>query len=202
MTYTERELPLKDIEPNTGQIEGVPANPRQIDKGRLELLKKSITDNPEMLWLRELIVYAHKPSRKYVIIGGNMRYRALRELGYKIVRCKVIEEATPDQLRAYTIKDNGGFGEWDFDLLANEWDIAELADWGVDVWRAADSDDIDLDVKTRTVNEMVEECGDFIQVSFIFDKERGETVKAFVKEFGKEPITDKIIEVCQNAEVK
>lgn len=196
MTYTQRELPLKDIEPNTGQIEGLPANPRQINKDRLELLKKSINENPEMLQLRELIVYAHQPSGKYVIIGGNMRYRALKALKYKTAVCKVIEDATPEQLRAYTIKDNSGFGDWDFDALANEWDIAELADWGVDVPQ------LDLDVKTRTVNEMVEECGDFIQVSFIFDKERGETVKAFVKEFGKEPITDKIIEVCQNAEVK
>lgn len=169
MTFTEREIPLKDIEPNTGQIDGVPANPRQIDKSRLELLKKSITDNPEMLGLRELIVYAHKPSGKYVIIGGNMRYRALRELKYKAVPCKVVEDATPDQLRAYTIKDNGGFGEWDFDLLANEWDIAELADWGVDVPTPDLTESKDLSDKLTDVYKIEIECENELQQQTTFD---------------------------------
>lgn len=124
-------LPLSAIEPNRGQIDGLPKNPRALRDGKFDALKKSIADNPEMLALRELLVYQH--GDKYVIIGGNMRYRALKDLKYKDAPCKVIPADTPvETLRAYTIKDNGDFGEWDFDLLANEWDDDPLEDWGVD----------------------------------------------------------------------
>lgn len=125
-------LPLSAIEPNRGQIEGLPKNPRVLRDAKFDALKKSIIDDPDMLALRELLVYQH--GDKYVIIGGNMRYRALKELKYKDAPCKVIPADTPvETLRAYTIKDNGDFGEWDFDLLANEWDDEPLNDWGVDL---------------------------------------------------------------------
>ena len=125
-------IPIAKIEPNKGQIEGLPANPRFIRDEKFKKLVKSIEDNPEMTALREVLVYPH--AGKYVIIGGNMRYRAMKELGYKDAICKVLpENTTPEQLQAYTIKDNAGFGEWDFDLLANDWDAGLLCDWGVDI---------------------------------------------------------------------
>lgn len=126
------KLPLSKIEVNKGQIEGLPKNPRFIRDDKFKKLVKSIEDNPEMTALREVLVYPH--GGKYVIIGGNMRYHALKELGYKEAICKVLpEDTTPEQLQAYTIKDNASFGEWDFDLLGNEWDADLLCDWGVDV---------------------------------------------------------------------
>ena len=125
-------LPLSAIEPNRGQIDGLPKNPRVLRDAKFDALKKSIIDDPDMLALRELLVYQH--GDKYVIIGGNMRYRALKELKYKDAPCKIIPADTPvETLRAYTIKDNGDFGEWDFDMLANEWDDEPLNDWGVDL---------------------------------------------------------------------
>jgi hypothetical protein len=125
-------LPLSKIQPNNGQIEGLPKNPRFIRDEKFKKLVRSIEDNPEMTALREVLVYPH--GGKYVIIGGNMRYQALKELGYKEAICKVLpENTTPEQLQAYTIKDNAGFGEWDFDLLANDWDADLLDLWGVDV---------------------------------------------------------------------
>lgn len=112
------KIKLSLIETNKGQIEGLPKNPRFIKDEKFKKLVKSIEENPEMLELRELLVYPF--NGKYVIIGGNMRYRAIKELGYKEVPCKVIPEtATIEQLKAYTIKDN--------------WDFAELEDWGVDL---------------------------------------------------------------------
>jgi hypothetical protein len=117
---------------NTGQIEGLPKNPRFIRDEKFELLKKSIQENPEMLSLRELLVYPL--DGKYIVIGGNMRLEACKALGYKTVPCKVLDAATTvEQLKAYTVKDNAGFGEWDWDMLANEWDSAQLTEWGVDV---------------------------------------------------------------------
>lgn len=125
-------LKISDLLFNNGQIDGLPKNPRFIKDDKFKKLVKSIEENPEMLELRELLVYPY--NDKYVVIGGNMRLRALKELGYKEVPCKVIPEtASVEQLKAYTIKDNNGFGEWDFDLLSNEWDFADLEDWGVDL---------------------------------------------------------------------
>lgn len=127
-----KNIELRLIEPNKGQIEGLPKNPRFIKDTKFEALVKSIEENPEMLAMRELLVYPHEG--KYVIIGGNMRYRAMKEIGYKVAPCKVIPEtATPEQLRAYTIKDNNGYGEWDFDMLGSEWNADELEQWGVDL---------------------------------------------------------------------
>jgi hypothetical protein len=132
-------LPLSKIESNKGQIEGLPKNPRLIRDGKFEILKKSIQDDPEMTALRELLVVEH--NGKYVIIGGNMRFRAMQDLGIKEAPCKVIPADTDvEKLKAYTIKDNAGFGEWDWDDLANEWCDAPLSDWGVDVWEAQDEE--------------------------------------------------------------
>ena len=125
-------IPLAQLEPNKGQIEGVPENPRSIDVTKFKKLKASIEENPEMLSLREVLVYPH--GDKYVIIGGNMRYRALKELGYKDAVCKVIPQGTTaEQLRAVAIKDNNNFGDWDFDALANLWNAEELDRWGIDL---------------------------------------------------------------------
>lgn len=127
-----KNISIKQIEPNKGQIEGLPKNPRTIKGAKFDKLVKSIEENPEMLALRELLVYPH--DDKYVVIGGNMRLEALKKIGYKDAPCKIIpKETTVEQLKAYTIKDNNGFGEWDSDLLTNEWDTVSLDDWGVDL---------------------------------------------------------------------
>ena len=127
-----KSIKIKDLATNDGQIDGLPKNPRQIRDHRYEKLKKSIEDAPEMLQLRELLVYPH--GGKFVIIGGNMRYRACKELGYKELPCKVLDAETPvEKLRQYAIKDNENFGEYDWDVVANEWDTAEMEDWGVEL---------------------------------------------------------------------
>ena len=125
-------LPIGKIETNHGQIDGLPKNPRVLRDEQYKRLKKSIEDNPEMLTLRELLVYPH--GGKYVVIGGNMRLRILQDLGEKEVPCKIIAEDTSvDKLRAYTIKDNTSGGEWDWDELANVWDEEELEAFGLDL---------------------------------------------------------------------
>lgn len=121
-------IPISQIETNKGQIEGLPKNPRLIRDEHFKKLLQSIKDNPEMLYLRELLVYPHQG--RYITIGGNMRLMAMRDLGYTEAPCKVIPEGTSiEQLKAYTIKDNAAYGEWDYDLLANEWDVDQLDDW-------------------------------------------------------------------------
>ena len=127
-----QNIELSKLEVNKGQIEGLPKNPRLIKDAKFEKLKKSIEDNPEMLGMREVLVFPH--GSKYVIIGGNMRFQACKELQFVTVPCKILDkDTTAEQLRAITIKDNVGFGEHDWELLANEWDSIELEDWGLDV---------------------------------------------------------------------
>lgn len=130
-----KNLKLSELELNSGQLEGLPKNPRFIRDERFEKLKKSIEEAPEMLALRELLVYP-LDSGKFIVIGGNMRLRACKDLGYKELPCKVIAKETPvEKLREYTIKDNVAFGQEDWDVLANDWDAKELDDWGLDVWQ-------------------------------------------------------------------
>ena len=119
------------IDNNTGQIPGVKANPRVLRDDKFRKLKKSIQDNPKMMALRELMVFEH--DGRYVTIGGNQRLEALRSLKAKEAPCKVIPaDTTPDELNAYIVLDNAPFGEWDWDMLANQWDAQDLSDWGVD----------------------------------------------------------------------
>lgn len=126
-----KNIDIKLIEPNNGQIEGLPSNPRFIKDKRFLKLVKSIEDAPEMLEYRTLLVYPQKD--KFIAICGNMRLRACQKIGYKTLPCVVLNEDTPvEKLREYTIKDNVGFGEDDLDALANEWDEKELLNFGME----------------------------------------------------------------------
>ena len=124
-----KQIPLSKLTANNGQIEGIPKNPRFIKNERYQKLVKSIQDNPEFLGARELIVHEH--NGKYVVLCGNMRYRASKELQFDSIPCKVIPEYfSIEQIKAIIIKDNISFGDDDFDALANEWDALELEEWG------------------------------------------------------------------------
>ena len=126
-------LPMSAIEINNGQLKGLPKNPRLIKNAKYDKLKESITNYPEMLSWRSLLVYP-LDNGKYIIVGGNMRYRAMKELGHNEAPVFIIPKETPiEKIKAYTILDNNGFGEWDWDLLANEWDADMLDDWGLDL---------------------------------------------------------------------
>lgn len=125
-------IKIELLEKNKGQIPGVPKNPRKQSKAKFEALKKSIIDLPEMLELRELLVYPC--GGKYVIIGGNMRFRALSALGYKTAPCKVLPpETPPEKLKAIVLQDNNSFGEDDFAKLLDGWSLDELNSLGYDV---------------------------------------------------------------------
>lgn len=132
MLIERKSIKIHDLKVNTGQIPEVPQNPRFIKDARYRKLVKSITDDPEFLEIRELIVFPLKNT--FIVLGGNMRLRACIELGFTEIPCKVLPKDTPkEKLRAFAIKDNEGFGENDWDLLANEWDQQELLDWGMEL---------------------------------------------------------------------
>ena len=142
-----RNVAIGLLEENKGQIEGLPANPRQWTRMDLDSLKKSIEETPELLEARGCIAVPHEG--RFVVLGGNMRLSACRELGMKEIPCYVFPESTPTaKLKEIVIKDNGSFGAWDFDMLANEWSDLALSDFGVQIpeeWGAAANDSEETD---------------------------------------------------------
>lgn len=114
-------VPIGDIKPN-------PDNPRHIKDDKFKKLVTSIKDFPQMLELRPIVV-----DSDGIILGGNMRLKACQAAGLKEVPVIYADQLTEDQKREFIIKDNVGFGEWDWDVLANEWDEVVLDAWGLDV---------------------------------------------------------------------
>ena len=134
---------ITDVKPN-------PKNPRIIKDGKFQKLVKSIQEFPDMLNKRPLIVFTDVDN-KYCVLGGNMRLKALNELKFKEIPVIIADEWTEEQKAEFLIKDNVGFGEWDWDSLANEWDADKLDDWGLDIpnFNINDNEDIidEVDIK-------------------------------------------------------
>ena len=121
-------------------------NPRVIRDNKFQKLVASIKEFPEMLKLRPIVV-----NKDMIILGGNMRYKACIEAGLKEVWVLKATDLTKEQENEFIVKDNVGFGEWDWDILANIWDSKKLKDWGLDVWQPEEEidysvlDEVDLD---------------------------------------------------------
>lgn len=105
-----------------------PNNPRTIDKVKFDLLVKSIQEFPSMLELRPIIV-----NSDMMVLGGNMRLKACIKVGLKEVPIIIADNLTEEQQREFLVKDNVGFGEWNWEQLANDWDIELLSDWGLEI---------------------------------------------------------------------
>ena len=125
-------IPVALLDENKGQLEGVPKNPRVIKGKRFKQLCESIKEDPELMNLRALLVYP--VGERYVVVDGNMRLKALRDMAHVVAPCEVLKDGTtPEQMKRYIAKTNSAFGDWDWDALANEWDGDPLDDWGVDL---------------------------------------------------------------------
>lgn len=186
MEIVTQSIPTLKIWPNTGQIAGIPKNPRFIRDERFAKLVRSIIDHPEMLELRECLVVEY--ADEYVAIAGNMRLRGVVEVSSmsdddfaviieekqsldnfnewlaaisdlranKCIPCKIIPRtASIEQIKAYIIKDNVGFGQDDYDLLANEWDQDELLDWGMIITSFDVADDEPEEKEKKSVVKLV-----------------------------------------------
>ena len=113
---------------NINTIKSNPNNPRIIKDNKFSKLVKSIRQFPEMLELRPVVV-----NKDMIVLGGNMRLKASINAGLKEIPIVVADNLTEEQENEFIIKDNVGFGEWDWDVLANTWEIDKLNDWGLDV---------------------------------------------------------------------
>lgn len=148
-----QNIDITKLEYNEGQIEGLSKNPRYLKESEHDKLKKSLTDSPEFLEYKPLMVYAMDNSN-YVTICGNMRLRVANELRldghseFDTIPCVILKADTPiEKIKEYAIKDNVQAGNWDWDELANgEWETDDLQNWGVDCsFLNTDEDDTDID---------------------------------------------------------
>ena len=147
------DIDITRLEYNDGQLEGISKNPRYLKESEHDKLKKSLTDSPEFLEYKPLMVYA-MDNGNYVTICGNMRLRVANELRldghseFDTIPCVVLKADTPiEKIKEYAIKDNVQAGNWDWDELANgEWETDDLQDWGVDCsFLNTDENDTDID---------------------------------------------------------
>jgi hypothetical protein len=164
----KQQVKLSQINPNKD-------NPRLIKDDKFKKLVKSIKDFPEMLKLRPIVV-----DEEMVVLGGNMRLKASKEAGLKEVWVEVAEGLTEEQKKEFIVKDNVGFGEWEWDMLANEWDSVELADWGLDVWQNED------DIETSDAFSLPEgDKGNLEQITYTLSGEQSNIIKDAVQEIKK-----------------
>jgi hypothetical protein len=110
------------------EIKSNPNNPRIIKDDKFRKLVNSIQEFPKMLEIRPIVVNADM-----IVLGGNMRLKACKEAGLKEVPVIFAHDLTEEEQKQFIIKDNVGFGEWDWDMIANEWDAIELQEWGFDI---------------------------------------------------------------------
>ena len=139
------------------QIRPNPDNPRFIKEGKFEKLVKSIKEFPEMLELRPIVV-----NQDMVVLGGNMRLKACEEAGIEQVPIIFADNLTEEQQKEFIIKDNSSFGEWDWDLLANEWETQDLIEWGLDI-----PDDWAADEVLEAKEDDFEESADGIETDIV-----------------------------------
>ena len=135
------------------EIRNNPENPRYIRDEKFEELVKSLKDFPEMIGARPLVV-----NQRMEALGGNMRLKAMIEAGW--TECPVIQvDWSEEKQREFIIKDNLGYGEWDWDMLANTWDSLQLEEWGMDTpmnWGQEEEEEVESQTKESIICEV---CG-------------------------------------------
>lgn len=161
---------------NINEIKSNPNNPRIIKDDKFKKLVKSIQEFPDMLKVRPIVV-----NKDMIVLGGNMRLKAIKEAGLKEIDIEIVDWDEQKQ-KEFIIKDNVGFGEWDWDILANEWDSNELEDWGLNIPKF--SSDIDLGNFFEENNELKEDKGKIILEYSIEESIR---VKEELLKHGKTP---------------
>lgn len=141
------------------KIKSNQANPRTINESMFQKLKNSIKEFPEMLETRPIVV-----DEDFMVLGGNMRLKACQSLNIKKVWIYQVKDWSEDQKKEFIVKDNASFGEWDWDVLANEWEVEKLIDWGLTI----DTLDSTAEVQEPDLefSEYLDESNNYIVLKF------------------------------------
>lgn len=171
-----KRVPISKVLPNQ-------SNPRVIKNDKFKKLVKSIQDFPQMLDIRPIVV-----DSNMVVLGGNMRLKACIAAGLTEVPIIVADQLTEEQKKEFIIKDNSSFGEWDWDILANEWEISDLSDWGIDIPAAYFDDDkepaFDKDELDKALDSYIN--AKVKQITLYFDTQQYEYVLSSLEQIAKE----------------
>ena len=156
-------------------------NPRTISTEKFRSLQRSLESFPQMLKARPIVI-----DENNVILGGNMRAKAMQANGETEVRDERVKGWTDEQKQEFIIKDNIGFGEWDWDVLANEWDNVNLGAWGLDVWQPDTEPDFSMldETDDATASSMADDVRKAVCIDF--SMEQVERVQAKLKELRKD----------------
>ena len=169
-------MKLKDIKPN-------PNNPRVLRDDKFQKLKQSITEFPKMLSLRPMVI-----DENNVVLGGNMRLRALQELGFTDVEeawVKRSRDLTEDEKKRFIIADNVAFGEWDWDTLANDWEVVDLEAWGLEIPQFDERGEIDYSDKNQEID--VEDLEGLMTINLKYTEEDYWKVKEQLSKISQTP---------------
>ena len=158
-------------------IKSNPNNPRIIKDDKFKKLVASIKEFPQMLSLRPIVV-----NDDMIVLGGNMRLKACKEAGLKEVPIIKASDLNEDQQKAFIIKDNVGYGEWDWDMLANEWDAEELIQWGLDI---PSFDNGDYSEKNKEIN--IDDIEDSMVINLKYTEEEYLIVKEALSKIASTP---------------
>lgn len=163
---------MKVIKANIADVKINPNNPRLIKDDKFTKLVQSIKDFPEMLEIRPIVV-----NSDMVVLGGNMRLKACQAAGIKEVPIIIADKLTEEQQREFLIKDNVSGGEWDFEMLANEWDVEQLEEWGLDIPdfnvdnnEVQEKEQVDLSGDLKETFEVIISCKDETQQEQVYNK--------------------------------
>ena len=160
-----KEINIKEIKPN-------PNNPRVLKDDKFKKLVQSLKDFPEMANVRPIVV-----NTEMIVLGGNMRLRAMQEAGWKKAPVQIVDWSIEKQ-NEFIIKDNVGFGEWNWDAIANEWNNEELINWGLDLpGFDLDADKLGTDFSLREGDK-----APFQQMTFTLADEQAEQIKKAIAE--------------------
>ncbi len=146
-------------------IKANPNNPRIIKDDKFKKLVESVKSFPEMLELRPIVV-----NKDMIILGGNMRFKACKEAWIKEIPVIVADNLTEEQEREFLIKDNVSGGEWDWDILANEWDKEELEEWGLDVQFDNKEEQKDISENIKEEYQILINCTNEVEQEEVFEK--------------------------------
>ncbi len=169
---------MKTITVKISEVKSNPNNPRIIKDDKFQKLVASIKELPQMLQLRPIVV-----NEDMVVLGGNMRLKACKEAGLKEVPIIKATDLSEEQQRAFIIKDNVGFGEWDWDALANEWDAELLTEWGLDVWKAPAEVDYSILDEADDLDDLISDMANGVKkaIQIEFEAEHYEEAYELVK---------------------
>jgi hypothetical protein len=196
---------IADLILNEGQLDWLPENPRSWTRTDIDRTIESLKRDPDFQEDNPIKVVPFED--KLLVFAGNLRTTGARELKWDSFEAMLYEPETDEDkatIKRRAILDNGSFGSWDYDRLANEWDDLPLEDWGLPAWMNVNKGDFEEieNLNIESVSKAGESKSGFSAITFVFPQEEADIVKGWIENNSKDELTARIVEICQYVEAK